>query len=93
MCWRFCALGEHFASACSLDLPERADSVMANFENLTTEQNVRVPWEMYVALKGYVTGRMRHTAGGIENTFSKTVPPADSMCTLKKRSISFMRKE
>ncbi len=52
MCSRCYALGEFFASACSMDLPERADSVMANFENLTTEQKVRVPWEMYVALMG-----------------------------------------
>ncbi len=37
VCWRCYTVGEHFASACSLDLRERANSVMANFEDLSTE--------------------------------------------------------
>ncbi len=92
VCWVSYSAGQHFANSCTVNLHEQGEWVKKNFEGLTAEQKVRVPWKFCVTLKGYFTERMRQPTSGIENPFSRTVPSAESMFTPPERSVSFSGK-
>ena len=74
ICWRCYAVDSHYASGCSVVYETHGPVVVANFEALTREDQVRVPWGPYLMLKGYLTPDIFSQTGEIDNPFRSTVP-------------------
>ena len=74
ICYRCYKVGDHYANGCSMDIKTDGPIIIAQFENLTHAQKLRVPWGAYLGLKGYYTPDMEHTKGALDNPFCTVVP-------------------
>ena len=74
ICWRCYRTDTHYANGCSVAYETHGPVVVANFEALTREDQVRVPWGPYLMLKGFLTPDIFNQTGEIDNPFRSTVP-------------------